>query len=319
MKKTTSVWALVMVLFVVFLMGCAEEEQAAAPAEEQEPEQDAEETFSAREFTEDYIADLENGNKIYPADEFVQRLRDGEDLYVVDIRRAEDYEEGHVRGAISAPWGTSAMWEVLPHIPQDRPVYAYCYSGQTCGQALITMRMAGIEAYSVNSGWNLGISQEEGYEEIVETTVNELDESETYDIPAGAMEAIQEYYEDTFDLNGTPFANRFVSAETANEILEADDDSAMFISMRRPDDFAEQHIPGSVSIPYGPNFVESIDGLPTDKKLILHCYSGQGSNQLVVMLTMLGYDPVSLMYGMGTPRTDPRGWVNEGFPVESSS
>ncbi len=317
MKKTTSVLALVLVMLVVFLVGCAEEEQAAAPAAEQE--QDAAETFSAREFVEDYIADLENGNKIYPMDEFVQRLRGGEDLYVVDIRSADDYEEGHVRGAINAPWGTSAMWEVLPHIPQDQPVYVHCYSGQTAGQALITMRMAGIEAYSVNSGWNLGISRVEGYEEIVETTVNELDRSETYDVSAGAMEAIQGYYEDTFALNGTPFANRFVAAETANQILQADDDSAMFISMCRPDDFADARVPGSVNIPYGPNWNEAIPGFPTDKKLIVYCYSGQGSNQLVVMLTMLGYDPASLTYGLGTPRTDPRGWANEGFPVESSS
>lgn len=317
MKKTTSVLALVLLMLVMVLVGCAEEEQAAAPAAEQE--QDTAETFSAREFVADYIADLENGNKIYPMDEFVQRLRDGEDLYVVDIRSADDYEEGHARGAINAPWGTSAMWEVLPHIPQDQPVYVYCYSGQTCGQAMITMRMAGIDAYSVNSGWNLGISRVEGYEEIVETTANELDRSQTYDVPAGAMEAIQGYYEDTFALNGTPFANRFVAAETANQILQADDDSAMFISMCRPDDFADARVPGSVNIPYGPNWNEAIPGFPTDKKLIVYCYSGQGSNQLVVMLTMLGYDPVSLTYGLGTPRTDPGGWANEGFPVESSS
>ncbi len=302
----------------LLFIGCGAEETA-APAEEAQAEAASTETFSAREFTEEYIADLVNGNKIYPMDTFVERLREGEDLYVVDIRSADDYNEGHVRGAVNTPWGTSAMWESLPHIPQDRPVYVHCYSGQTSGQALMTMRMAGIEAYSVNSGWNLGISRVEGYEEIVETTPNELDESVSYDVPAGALEEIQEYYESTFALNGTPFANRFVGSEDAYAILQAEEDSAMVISMCRPDDFAAQHIEGSVNIPYGPNWNDAIAGFPTDKKLIIHCYSGQGSNQLVVMLTMLGYDPVSLFYGLGTPRTAPRGWVNEGFPVVSSN
>ncbi|MFP4151760.1 MAG: rhodanese-like domain-containing protein [Alkalispirochaeta sp.] len=310
-------------LLAMLFVGCGEEEATATPEEESSEEavadESAESEFSAREFVTDYFNDLENGNKIFPMDEFVEKVRAGEDLFVVDIRRAEDYEEGHVEGAVNVPWGTSAMWEAMPYIPQDQPVYVHCYSGQTAGQALITMRMAGIEAYSVNSGWNLGISRVDGYEEIVETEPNELDRSTTYDVPDEVMETIQSYYESTFDLNGTTFANRFISAEDANAILQAEDDSAMFISMCRPDDYAKERIPTSINIPYGPNWNEAIAGLPTDKKLIVHCYSGQGSNQLVVLLNLLGYDAVSLLYGIGTPRTDPRGWTNEGFEVESSS
>ena len=316
MKKSLKAALLMMMLLsLVLLIGCGQKEEVA----EEKPEAQAEEEtqdFSVREFVTDYIADLENGNKIFPMDTFVEKMRAGEDLYVVDIRRAEDYADGHVRGAVNVPWGTPAMWETLPHIPQDRPVYVHCYSGQTSGQALITMRMAGIEAYSVNSGWKLGITRVEGHEEIVETTPNEIDTSVTYDVPEKAMEEIQSYYESTFALSGT-FANRMISEEDAAAIVQAEDDSAMFISMCRPDDFAEARVPGSINLPYNPKWNEAISGFPTDKKLIIYCYSGQGSNQLVVMLNMLGYDAVSMKYGMGTPRTAPRGYANKGFEVES--
>jgi len=308
---------ILILLFLPALLFISCGQQKDAPVVADSSTQTVEPSFSAREFVTSYIADLANGNKVYPMDTFVERMRAGEDLFVVDIRRAEDYAAGHVKGAVNIPWNTPALWEDMAYLPQDKPVYLYCYSGQTAGQTLITMRMAGIESYSVNSGWNLGISRTEGYEEIVETTVNTLDRSKKNNASPAALKAVQDYYESTFAFNGSPFANRHITEDDAKATLDAKDDSVMFISICRPDDYSKGRIPTSINIPSGPGWNDAMAGLPTDKKLILNCYSGQGTNQFVVLLTLMGYDPLSLTFGMGTPRTAPRGWVNKGYEVET--
>ncbi len=38
--------------------------------------------------------------------------------------------------------------------------------------------------------------------------------------------------------------------------------------------------------------------LPTDKKIVIYCWTGQTSAQVAAYLRMLGYDAVSMYYGM---------------------
>ena len=52
---------------------------------------------------------------------------DSNEYTIVDARRAEDYSEGHIEGAISAPLET--LEENIDNIPKDKPVCVYCYSG----------------------------------------------------------------------------------------------------------------------------------------------------------------------------------------------
>lgn len=47
---------------------------------------------------------------------------------VVDVRRAEDYEKGHIPGAVSLP---KNKWDSLAGLQKDKVNVLYCYS-QTC-------------------------------------------------------------------------------------------------------------------------------------------------------------------------------------------
>ena len=55
---------------------------------------------------------------------------------------------------------------------------------------------------------------------------------------------------------------------------------------------------------------DSFGDLP-DGKLIVTCYSGQTAGQATAVLRMLGYDAVSMHFGMKV------GWIAEGYPVVS--
>ncbi len=57
--------------------------------------------------------------------ELQQQLENQPDLVVVDVRAAEDYEKGHVPGAINLP---RQMWKSREGLDKDKLNVLYCYS-----------------------------------------------------------------------------------------------------------------------------------------------------------------------------------------------
>lgn len=55
-------------------------------------------------------------------------LKDGTNVNVVDVRAAEDYERGHIPGAVSLP---KDRWRRLSGLDKDKINVVYCYS-QVC-------------------------------------------------------------------------------------------------------------------------------------------------------------------------------------------
>ena len=64
----------------------------------------------------------------------------------------------------------------------------------------------------------------------------------------------------------------------------------IILDVRRPDEFAEKHIPGAINIPNEIIGTEEIKELPNKKQLILvYCRSGNRSKQASEKLVKLGY------------------------------
>ena len=248
--------------------------------------------------------------------EFAQKVNAGEDMLVIDIRSAADYAKGHITGAVNIPWGP-ALYDNLKYIPRSGQVYIHCYSGQTAGQAVMLLNAAGVPARSVNLGWNFGISKVDGIAALTTTEAAELDKSKTYDTDPEIDAAYKAYYARFAEIKGTPFASNIVSEENAKKILESGDDSAVFVSIRKAEDYAKEHIETATNIPYGKSMQKGFSALPADKKIIIYCYSGQTAGQTVAALRLLGFDAVSLKGGMGVGANAPLGWKNKGYPVVS--
>ncbi len=226
-----------------------------------------------------------------------EKMDAGEELNIVSIRQQDVYDEGHIKGAVLASWGAD-LAEKVSMLPTDEPVYVYCYSGQTAGQATALMRMLGIEAYSVKSGYNVGATAVEGYEAYTETAANEIaDAGASFD--AVLLKEVESYFTAVTDN-----ANFKIGWDDAQAAVDAGE--ATVIDIRKADDFAAGHIVNAINIPFG----ESMDfsELP-EGKLIVACYTGQTAGQTTAVLRMLGHDAVSLHFGMTA------GWIKEGYPV----
>ncbi len=62
---------------------------------------------------------------ILPAD--LEKATEDSSNVIVDVRDKKDYDKGHLKNAISIPMDEADAR--LSEIPQDKPVYTYCYSG----------------------------------------------------------------------------------------------------------------------------------------------------------------------------------------------
>lgn len=246
--------------------------------------------------------------------DFIDMVKAGDAMTIIDIRSAEDYGKGHVKGAVNLPWGP-AIAENLASIPADKPVFIYCYTGQTAGQAVVTLNSAGLNARSVNLGWNLGISKVEGVADVTVTDAVSF-EGAGLEISPAIQDAVTAYYAGLATIEDARFKNYKVSEDDLKAMVDAKDDSIYILSVRKAEDFALGHIEGASNVPFGKSMIDGFKTtLPMDKKIVVYCYTGQTAGQVDAILRLMGYDAVSLNGGMGTASNAPMGWANKGFPV----
>ena len=249
---------------------------------------------------------------LIPQADFVEMVKADEAMTIIDIRSAADYAKGHIKNAVNLPWGT-AISDNLVNIPNDKPVFVYCYSGQTAGQTVANLNIAGFNARSVKFGWNFGISKVEGVEEVTVTEASTFAGAVT-EINSTIQEAMDAYYSGLADVKESKFKNYKISEDNLKLMLDNEEDFYM-LSIRKKDDYDKGHIKTAHNLPYGTAMFDGFADLPKDKKIVVQCYSGQTAGQTTAVLRLLGYDAVSLNGGMGVGANAPLGWANKGFEV----
>lgn len=84
--------------------------------------------------------------------ELLRRLRDGV-VTALDVRPAEEFAAGHIRGAVNIP--LNELKRRLRELPPDRPIVAYC-RGPYCVlafEAVATLRAKGLEVRRLDEGY----------------------------------------------------------------------------------------------------------------------------------------------------------------------
>lgn len=174
----------------------AMEETTEAPAETSGAETEAaaktEDTVTAA--ATDYFKNFPEDKHMASVADLFAKIDAGEDMVIIDIRKPDDYAAGHLKGAWNIPYG-AAVAESLDKIPDDTPVYVNCYTGQTSSQTVALLNAAGKFATNIQSGWNNGISQEEGYEAYIDTEEAVIPD-DTYEVDPAIAAAIADYYKE---------------------------------------------------------------------------------------------------------------------------
>ncbi len=88
---------------------------------------------------------------------------------------------------------------------------------------------------------------------------------------------------------------------TAEAVFEriVDGEELFLVSVRGPDDYAKGHIEGAINIPWKQIAkAENLRKLPTDRQIIVYCYTGHSGALATTALNLLGYDAVNLKFGL---------------------
>lgn len=91
------------------------------------------------------------GIEVVQGDELVRRVRAGE-VTILDVRPAEEFEAGHIPGAVSIP--VADLKARLDELPKGREVVAYC-RGPYCvmaAEAVELLRRQGLRAHRLEQG-----------------------------------------------------------------------------------------------------------------------------------------------------------------------
>lgn len=253
-----------------------------------------------------YFANFGDDRNIIAPAKLFEKIEAGEDMVIIDIRQADAYAEAHLKGAVNIPYGTVA--ESLELIPDDVPVYVNCYSGQTSSQTTALLRIAGKYAYNIAGGYG-NISGTEGYENYADTEAHTLTDA-SYEVADEIEAAIAEYYKAA--TTGT-FASFHFPVASLQELVEAESDAYTILDVRAAEDYAAGHIAGAMNIPFGKGMQEGFAQIPTDKPVVINCYSGQTASQVLGVLRMLGFEAYNLPGGMG--KEGGSGWLGAGLPL----
>ncbi|NTU42796.1 MAG: rhodanese-like domain-containing protein [Nitrospirales bacterium] len=134
--------------------------------------------LSASNGTDTILMAVEKAFDLIPEDAYLltaedlnNRIKSGKkDFVIVDTRpHWEDYEEGHIPGAIYIPWREIMFPDSLKQLPKDKDIILYCSTGHVENQSLMGLRTVGYKAYALRWGmlsWGKTKHTEKAIEEI---------------------------------------------------------------------------------------------------------------------------------------------------------
>lgn len=249
-------------------------------------------------------------------------LERDEEIYLLDVRGREAYEQGHIEGAHHVEFSEWASPDNLSRLSRDHKIIVICETGLAAAQVVAGLRLLGYDAVVPKTGIN-GWTQTHMTEKLVEEF-----QSAKYPVkrvpptnghapaPADAIfhapedyeyeliaERIHEVFSDlpaADNVDGHPA--HIITARELNSLLqdECERDGIFLLDLRREEDFeGVGHIEGALRMDFDAVAVPgNLELLPRDRKIITICYTGNLAAQLAVVLRLLGYDAAALAYGM---------------------
>ena len=102
-------------------------------------------------------------NTKFDPSEIARRVQDdeAEELFVLDVRREEDFEEWQIPGSMNVPvydelleYDYSTLEDHLDELPEDKEIAVVCVAGITSARAAEFLREHGYDAESIDNGMN---------------------------------------------------------------------------------------------------------------------------------------------------------------------
>ena len=225
--------------------------------------------------------------------------------YVIDIRSHEEYVAGHINGAVNVKAN-----EIIDYLDKNVSPVVYdkvviaCHTGQSASYVTSVLRLIGYNnVYAMKYGmsswnrtldhWSKGVSNK--YANSLETKYNTKSKEMPYPVIKTGKHCGAEILEARAKtVLNTPFGKLKINADRAFS-----DTSFYIINYWPKEKYIKGHIPGATQ--YSPkhdlNDTTFLKTLPTDKKILVYCFTGQNAAFTIAYLRLLGYNAFTLGFG----------------------
>jgi len=299
-------WILNILILALFVTGCQKEEEI----------NEAEVLATYLESTSSPLGkDFVNTDlpTIMTAEE-LNTLNVTNQVYIIDLRSAADFTAGHIKNAHNVALADLVTHMATVNEASFAKIAIVCYTGQTAGYAASLLRLLGhSKVFSLKWGmcsWHADFSSRWA-NAISNTYATQLATANTDKGAKGDLPTLttgKTTGQEILEARVTALLTEGFTPATITAATVFGNPSNYYIVNYWP---AAQytdpgHIPGAMQYTPKESLKLSADlkSLPTDKPIVVYCYTGQTSAYVAAYLRLLGYDARSLMFGANSMMYD---------------
>jgi rhodanese-related sulfurtransferase len=231
--------------------------------------------------------------------------------YVIDIRSASDFADGHIKGAHNVE-----LKDVVSHAKANavgEKVLIVCKTGQTAGHAVMALRLSGFADAAVlkfgMAGWNehFAAPWEDNHGNLADENASEwkTDASpgyETFSTPSWESTATEGAA--ILEERVTLMLNNGFKAISSDAVFGHQSDFQIHNFWAADDYTTFGHFSDAYQlkpISLGGDEVSHID---SEGSTLIYCFTGQTSSMVTAWLNVLGYDATSILFGVNRLKYD---------------
>lgn len=226
--------------------------------------------------------------------------------YIIDVRAQADYNAGHIQGAVNVTIANILSYYKANNLQTKEKVILTCYTGQSAAFAVSLLRLSGFTnvfdlkwgmcSWSDPARWNNTIINGQNNPITKQMTANA--KGPVVDLPT--LTTGKTTGADILSARlDTLAAQGYGVASISRDVLFANLSNYYIVNYWPVAEYDMGHIEGAIQ--YTPRADLKLAGflktLPTNKTIVVYCYTGQTSSFIAAYLRALGYDAKSLSFG----------------------
>lgn len=260
----------------------------------------------------------------------VNALLNDPTVAIIDIRSATDYAAGHIQGAVNVTIPNLVSYYTSNNLASKSKVVITCYTGQSAAFGVTILRLAGYSnvfdlkwgmcSWAYPTSWNNKKIEGQTSPITKQMTANAKNTAGNLPTISTGKTTGAQILAARLD---TLLAQGYTPASISRATLYANLSNYYIINYWPVAEYDLGHIEGAIQ--YTPKqdlkLSTFLKTLPTDKPIVVYCYTGQTSSHIAAFLRALGYDAKSLSFGANNLFYDTMPgtkWVDtecKNFPV----
>lgn len=230
----------------------------------------------------------------------------GANIAIIDVRSATDYAAGHITGAVNVAIADIVTYYNNNNLSSKTKVIVTCYTGQSAGLAVAALRLSGYTnvfslkwgmcSWAYPTSWNNAKLYGQTNPITKQTTANAKNTAGDLPTLSTGKTTGAEIFSSRLS---TVLTEGFGAISITRETLYANLSNYYIVNYWPVAEYDQGHIEGAVQ--YTPKndlkLTTFLKTLPTNKPIVVYCYTGQTSAQVATFLKLLGYDAKTLSFG----------------------